>query len=83
MAQDYTKDQQNAVSRTQTLCATILDAVAAAKQLRQEAIDKGYAPGTPTTGITDAIVQTVLTATSYTTSGTTRVGYTALEKLRP
>lgn len=57
MAQDYTKDQLDTISRLKTICATILDQIALAKIITQEAIDKGYAPGTPTTGITDALLQ--------------------------
>jgi hypothetical protein len=98
MAADYTSNQQDTIRKLQNYCATILDSIAAAKQLRQEAIDKGYTPGTATTGITDAITATVapsciaadLTAAlatiatlDTTLAASSRAAYITLEKLRP
>jgi hypothetical protein len=50
-------DKKNTISRLQQYCATILDTIAAAKLLRQEAIDKGYQ-----TGGADAITDAFLNA---------------------
>ncbi len=58
MAQDYTADQLATVTALRQSCATILDTIAYARKVAQEAVDKGYTPGTPTTGITDALLQT-------------------------
>lgn len=45
MAVNTNSVKSNTVSRLQGYCSTILDAVAAAKQLRQEAIDAGFQTG--------------------------------------
>jgi hypothetical protein len=45
MAVNTSADKSNTISKLQGLCATILDAIVDAKQLRQEAIDKGYQAG--------------------------------------
>jgi hypothetical protein len=42
MAVDTSNDKKNTISKLQQYAATILDTIAAAKVLRQEAIDKGY-----------------------------------------
>lgn len=49
-------DKNNMISKAQGYAQTILDTIAAAKLLRQEAIDKGYNPG-GADGITDAFLQ--------------------------
>jgi hypothetical protein len=57
MAVSYTTDQLNTVSRLRNMCATILDQIAEAKLLAQEASDKGYGSG-GANQLTDALLQT-------------------------
>ena len=45
MAVNTNSVKSNTIVKLQGYCATILDAVAAAKQLRQEAIDAGFQTG--------------------------------------
>lgn len=92
-------DQINTVSKIQAICASILDDLTEARQLVQEATDKGYAAGGANV-ITDAILQTAtasqalvatdvaaaitaLSSIDTTLAATTRAGYKALERLRP
>lgn len=42
MSVDTTHDKTTTIKKLQDYCATILDTIAAAKLLRQEALDKGY-----------------------------------------
>lgn len=94
----YATDQQSMIRKIEQYCAAILDNIAAAKLLRQEAIDKGYAPGTLTTGIVDSDVQTIspactaaditnalaaINSLDTTLAASSRQLYTQLEKVRP
>lgn len=58
MAVEYRQDQLETITRIQAASAVILDTLADARQIIQEAIDKGFAPGTAVTGVTDALLQT-------------------------
>lgn len=55
MAVDSSNSKKNTISRMQQYCATILDTMAAAMLLRQEAIDAGYNAG-GTDPLTDAFL---------------------------